>query len=60
MRAYDVELDQIIGPAWIMENMGPNLYQADATMPPNTTKAEYQLMMQQLLRERFHLQPRLG
>src|SRR5580704_3367365 len=23
MRAYDVEIDQIIGPAWIMENMGP-------------------------------------
>jgi hypothetical protein len=24
MRAYDVELDQIIGPSWIMDNMGPN------------------------------------
>ena len=32
MRAYDVEIDRIIGPAWIMENMGPNLYQIDATM----------------------------
>lgn len=56
MRAYDVELDQIIGPVWIMENMGPNLYQVDATMPPETTKARYQLMMQQLLQERFHLE----
>jgi uncharacterized protein (TIGR03435 family) len=56
MRAYDVELDQIVGPSWIMENMGPNLYQVDATMPPGTTKARYQLMMQQLLRERFHLE----
>lgn len=55
MRAYDVELDQIIGPSWIMENMGPNLYEVDATMPPDTTKARYQVMMQQLLRERFHL-----
>ncbi len=55
MRAYDVELDRIVGPAWIMENMGPNLYQVDATMPPDTTKARYQLMMQQLLQERFHL-----
>jgi uncharacterized protein (TIGR03435 family) len=55
MRAYDVELDQIIGPSWIMENMGPNLYQVDATIPPNATKAQYQLMMQQLLGERFHL-----
>ena len=56
MRAYDVELDQIIGPSWIMENMGPNLYEVDATMPPETTKAQYQLMMQQLLRDRFHLE----
>lgn len=56
MRAYDVELDRIIGPSWIMENMGPNLYQVDATMPPDTTKARYRLMMQQLLRERFHLE----
>lgn len=55
MRAYDVELDQIIGPAWIMENMGPNLYQVDATMPAGTTKAQFQIMMQSLLAERFHL-----
>src|SRR6266700_3360382 len=46
MRAYDVEIDQIIGPSWIMENMGPNLYQIDATMPAGTTKTQYQLMMQ--------------
>lgn len=56
MRAYDVDLDQIIGPSWIMENMGPYLYQVDATMPPDTTKAQYRLMMQQLLQERFHLE----
>ena len=56
MRAYDVELDQIVGPFWIMDNMGPNLYQVDATMPANTTKAQYQLMMQDLLRRRFHLE----
>jgi uncharacterized protein (TIGR03435 family) len=55
MRAYDVDIDQIIGPSWIMENMGPNLYQVDATMPPDTTKAQYQLMIQDLLRERFDL-----
>ena len=56
MRAYDAELDQLVGPSWIMENMGPNLYQVDATMPPGTTKASYQLMMQELLRDRFHLE----
>lgn len=55
MRAYDVEIDQIIGPSWIMENSGPNVYQIDATMSPRTTKAQYQLMLQQLLQERFGL-----
>lgn len=56
MRAYDVEIDQILGPSWIMENMGPNLYQVDAIMPADTTKAQYQLMMQRLLQERFRLE----
>jgi uncharacterized protein (TIGR03435 family) len=56
MRAYDVEIDQIIGPSWIMENMGPNLYQIDATMSPATTKTQFQLMLQNLLAERFRLE----
>ena len=56
MRAYEVELDQIVGPSWIMENTGPNLYQVDATMPPDTTRAKFQLMMANLLQERFHLE----
>lgn len=55
MRAYDVELDQIIGPSWIMDNMGPNLYQIDATIPAGATKAQFQSMMRNLLAERFHL-----
>jgi len=55
MRAYDVAIDQIGGPAWIMDNMGPNLYQLDATMPADTTKAQFQIMMQRLLADRFHL-----
>jgi uncharacterized protein (TIGR03435 family) len=56
MRAYDVEIDQISGPGWILENMGPNLYEVDAVMPGNTTKAQYQEMMRSLLADRFHLQ----
>lgn len=55
MRAYGVELDRLSGPAWIMDNLGPNLYQLDATMPPATTAAQFELMMQNLLAERFHL-----
>jgi uncharacterized protein (TIGR03435 family) len=56
MTAFDVELDRILGPSWIMENMGPNLYQVDAVLPTGTTKSQYALMMQRLLRERFHLE----
>jgi uncharacterized protein (TIGR03435 family) len=56
MRAYDVELDQIAGPSWIMDNLGPNLYQVDATMPADTTRAQLQLMMRSLLQERFRLE----
>jgi uncharacterized protein (TIGR03435 family) len=55
MTAYDVEIDRLFGPDWIMENMGPNLYELDATMPPGTTKVQYQLMMQQFLKERFQV-----
>jgi uncharacterized protein (TIGR03435 family) len=61
MRAFDVRidqirLDQISGPSWIMDNMGPNLYRIDATMPADTTKAQFQRMMESLLEERFHLE----
>jgi uncharacterized protein (TIGR03435 family) len=55
MRAYGVELDRIDGPSWILDNMGPNLYQVDATMPPGTAQAQYQAMLQAMLAERFHL-----
>lgn len=56
MRAYDVELDQIAAPSWVMDNMGGNLYEVDATMPPGTTKAQFQAMMRALLAERFHVE----
>ncbi len=51
--AYGVRLDQISGPAWF-DDPGPN-FTITATMPPDTTKAQFQLMLQNLLAERFHL-----
>lgn len=58
-RAYDVAPflpeDQVVGgPAWIRDLMGPS-YVIDATMPPDTTKEQFQLMLQDLLAKRFHL-----
>jgi len=54
-KAYDVQTDQVSGPAWIFDFMGTNQYLIDATMPPETTKAQFQSMLQNLLAERFHL-----
>jgi uncharacterized protein (TIGR03435 family) len=53
MKAYDVEADQISGPAWIDD---PSYSWAiDATMPPTTTKDQFRAMLQNLLAARFHL-----
>ena len=53
-RAYDVQRDQISGPEWI-EDRDAHVYRVDATLPPNTTKEQFQLMFQNLLAERFHM-----
>lgn len=52
-RAYDVRYDQISGPLWLSD--GSYAYAIDATIPPNTTKDQFRLMLQNLLAERFHL-----
>jgi uncharacterized protein (TIGR03435 family) len=49
--AYEVARDQISGPDWL----GTELYSVAANVPPNTTKNEFHLMLQDLLAERFHL-----
>lgn len=54
-RAYAVESDRVVGPAWISDFAGSNLYEIDATLSPHTTVAEFLLMQQNLLAERFHL-----
>src|ERR1039458_4255070 len=52
MVAYGVALDQISGlPDWAETQA----YSISAKIPPNTTKAEFNLMLQNLLAERFHL-----
>jgi uncharacterized protein (TIGR03435 family) len=51
MRAFGAESGQIIYPGW---NNG-DFYSVTATMPPDTTKAQFQAMLQELLVERFHL-----
>jgi len=55
-KAFSVDIDQISGPMWVQSFMGPNFYIVDATMPPDTTKEQFQLMLQTLLKDRFHLE----
>lgn len=54
-KAYGVEADQISGPAWMSDFMGPNLYSITATMSPDTTIEQFQVMLQNLLLERFQM-----
>jgi uncharacterized protein (TIGR03435 family) len=54
-KAFAVAADQISGADWIKDPAGSNLYEVTATTPANTTKEQFQLMLQGLLAERFHL-----
>jgi len=51
MKSFGVESDQIVYPG---RNSG-DFYAVVATMPADTTKTQFQAMMQRLLIERFHL-----
>ena len=51
MVAYSVSGYEIDGPAWIRGE----LYDVVAKLPPNTTPADYRLMLQNLLADRFGL-----
>jgi uncharacterized protein (TIGR03435 family) len=49
MNAYDVKEYQISGPEWL----NTERFVVEATMPPETTKAQFRTMLQNLLAERF-------
>jgi uncharacterized protein (TIGR03435 family) len=51
MMAYDLPPDQISGPGWL----GSEMYDIVATMPEGTTVADFKLMVQSLLAERFKM-----
>jgi uncharacterized protein (TIGR03435 family) len=53
--AFGVRSDVVIGPGWMADRQGPYSYVVDATMPPGTTKEQFRVMLQNLLKERFHL-----
>jgi uncharacterized protein (TIGR03435 family) len=51
MAAYDVKPFQITGPAWLDSER----FDINATMPPETTREQLHMMLQNLLAERFKL-----
>lgn len=53
-RAYGLDLDEIDGPAWLSD-LRERGYTITATMPADTTREQFRLMLQNLLAERFHL-----
>jgi uncharacterized protein (TIGR03435 family) len=50
-RAYDVNDYQIAGPGWL----DTERFAIEATMPPDTTKQQFRVMLQNLLVERFKM-----
>ena len=53
-RAYGLDLDDVDGPAWLSD-LRERGFRILATMPPDTTKEQFRMMLQNLLAERFHL-----
>jgi uncharacterized protein (TIGR03435 family) len=51
IRAYDVKVYQVTGPAWLSSDR----YDIAAKIPESTNKEQCNLMLQSLLAERFHL-----
>lgn len=49
--AYNVQYYQIVGPGWISNDR----YDLAAVIPPNATRDEFRLMLQNLLAQRFQL-----
>jgi uncharacterized protein (TIGR03435 family) len=54
-KAWDVEAYRIDAPAWLRAR-GAELYNITATMPPGTTREQFQRMLQNLLVQRFQIQ----
>ncbi len=50
--AFSTDFNHVSGPDWMM---GPAMFSIEAKVPEGTSKEQFGVMMQNLLRERFHL-----
>lgn len=57
VNAFAVRPDQIQGPSWVNDNDPSTApaYDIVANVPPNATKEQLNLMLQNLVKERFHI-----
>lgn len=53
---FRVQADQLVGPDWIKKEDGQLLFDIMANVPAGATRDQTNLMMQNLLKERFHLE----
>ena len=53
---FQVQADQLAGPDWIKKEDGQPLFDIMANVPAGATRDQTNLMMQNLLKERFHLE----
>jgi uncharacterized protein (TIGR03435 family) len=53
VRAYNIEFTNLRGPDWVFWT--PNCYDIAAKVPSGTSKEQFQVMLQNLLSDRFHL-----
>jgi uncharacterized protein (TIGR03435 family) len=57
VNAFGIRPDQIQGPSWVNDNDPATApaYDISANLPPNATKEQLSLMLQNLVKERFHM-----
>jgi uncharacterized protein (TIGR03435 family) len=53
--AYDVKWYKLVSPDWVIHGGSESGYDVTAKIPPGTSKADYRLMLQHLLADRFGL-----
>ncbi len=53
--AYDVKWYTLVSPDWVIHGGAESGYDLSARIPAETSKADYRLMLQHLLADRFHL-----
>jgi uncharacterized protein (TIGR03435 family) len=59
-RAFQVQVDQMVAPDWAKSQDGPDRFEIVAKVPVTASDEEVNVMMVQLLKERFHLAYHLG